>query len=51
MATRQAYLEPSNASVDGITLLTLNRPETKNAISRQMIGELEEAVNKAGADK
>jgi methylglutaconyl-CoA hydratase len=47
----QAYLEPSNASVEGITFLTLNRPEAKNAISQQMLAELEEAVEKARFDK
>ncbi|UZJ57381.1 hypothetical protein CBS101457_006701 [Exobasidium rhododendri] len=47
----QAFLEPSSASVPGITLLTLNRPETKNAISQQMIRELEAAVEQARSDK
>lgn len=50
-AAQQAYLEPSMASVEGITFLTLNRPEAKNAISQQMLGELEEAVEKASFDR
>lgn len=48
-SSQQAYLEPSNAS--GITFLTLNRPSAKNAISQQMLAELEEAVDRASSDK
>lgn len=49
--SQQAYLEPSKASAPGISFISLNRPQAKNAISQQMLAELEEAVEKAGSDK
>lgn len=53
---RQAYLEPlpsssSGVEAEGITLLTLNRPEAKNAISQQMLAELEEAIEQVHFDR
>jgi len=35
---------------DGIATLTLNRPQQRNALSRVLIAELHDALNKAGAD-
>ena len=32
---------------DGIALLTLNRPEKRNALSRQLRGEIVECLNRA----
>lgn len=48
----QAYLEPfQKDGVEGITLITLNRPETRNALSRRMLDELEEAIETVAYDK
>lgn len=35
---------------DGIATITLNRPEAMNALNRDLIGELEEAVDQIGQD-
>lgn len=47
-----AYLEPLQyKDVEGVTLLTLNRPETKNALSRQMVDEMQESLAKVAYDR
>jgi len=43
-ADLHAQLEPLEKENEGIFLLTLNRPEEKNAIGRQMLRELRECV-------
>ncbi len=35
---------------DGIALLTLNRPEKRNALSRQLRGEIVECLNRFAGD-
>lgn len=61
IAKPHAYLEPLSAtpskstdnpeSDQGIVLLTLDRPEAKNAIGRQMLSEFQEALEKVKFDK
>jgi len=48
--TRQAFLEPV-ASHSGVTCLALNRPQTKNAISLQLLEEFGECLDHVQFDK
>lgn len=51
-SSAQAFLEPlSGEGGQGITVLTLNRPEAKNAIGVQLLGELEECIEKVHFDR
>lgn len=43
--TALKYDVPTKSVKQGITLLTLNRPEAKNAINTQMLDELEESID------
>lgn len=36
---------------DGIALVTLNRPEVRNAISFELVEELDERLNELAADR
>jgi methylglutaconyl-CoA hydratase len=38
-------VEPQGAPYEGVSLLSLSRPRSKNAIGRQMLSELAEAIN------
>ena len=49
MSTNQPILLRSDR--DGIATLTLNRPQQRNALSRALIAELHDALNKIAADK
>src|SRR5262245_51313312 len=35
----------------GVALLTVNRPEKRNALSRELVGELREAFERAASDR
>lgn len=53
-STAQAFLEPlsdGDANSQGISILTLNRPEAKNAIGTQLLTELEECIEKVHFDR
>ena len=50
MAEPSAYEQLLYEVSDGVATLTLNRPEQRNALSTQMLGELVDAVKRAGAD-
>ncbi|MBI3515790.1 MAG: enoyl-CoA hydratase [Proteobacteria bacterium] len=49
MTTNEPILLRSDR--DGITTLTLNRPQQRNALTRALIAELHDALNKIAADK
>lgn len=42
---KECYLEHLDNKDSGITLLTLDRPKAKNALSRKLLNELAEAIN------
>jgi methylglutaconyl-CoA hydratase len=48
--SRQAFLQPLN-SHSGVTCLSLNRPQTKNAISLKLLQELGECLDNVQFDK
>ncbi|MCO5589609.1 hypothetical protein L7F22_043577 [Adiantum nelumboides] len=50
-SSAQAFLEPFSEEEKGITVLTLNRPEAKNAIGVQLLAELEECIERVHFDK
>ncbi|OYD66648.1 enoyl-CoA hydratase/isomerase family protein [Rhodococcus sp. OK302] len=37
-------------AIDGVATITLNRPERRNAVSRELMSDFEQAVNRAAAD-
>jgi methylglutaconyl-CoA hydratase len=48
--SRQAFLQPLT-SYSGVTCLSLNRPQTKNAISLKLLQELGECLESVQFDK
>lgn len=44
-------VEPQGGPLEGISVLSLNRPDSKNAIGRQMLNELAEAVSLLGRER
>ncbi|KAL1741053.1 ClpP/crotonase-like domain-containing protein [Schizophyllum fasciatum] len=50
VATRQAYVEPLTTH-EGITCLTLNRPQAKNAISTTLLHELRQCLEELRFDR
>src|SRR3990170_182236 len=46
-----AYETITYEKEDGIAILTLNRPEQRNAISPQMAAEVDDALDQAAADE
>lgn len=47
----QAQLEPLDGENEGIFLLSLNRPEQKNAIGKQMLRELKECLDHLSSER
>ncbi len=41
----QVWVEPLSGENEGISVLSLNRPEARNALGRQLMRELGECVN------
>lgn len=41
----QVLVEPLADAEEGISVVTLNRPEAKNALGRQMVRELQESID------
>ncbi|KNE64923.1 hypothetical protein AMAG_10589 [Allomyces macrogynus ATCC 38327] len=44
-AAREAYIEKLSGADAGITILSLNRPKAKNALSRQLLAEFRECLD------
>ena len=44
-------VEPQSGPWEGISVLSLNRPEARNAIGRQMLRELAEAIGMLGRER
>ena len=44
-------VEPQSGPWEGISVLSLNRPEARNAIGRQMLRELSEAISMLGRER
>jgi methylglutaconyl-CoA hydratase len=51
VAELQAQLEPLDGENEGIFLLSLNRPERKNAIGKQMLKELRECLDHLSSER
>lgn len=51
LLTPASELVKTDGDLDGIQVLVLNRPDARNALSRQMVDELREYVSRLSTDK